>query len=133
MATAKSRLGAAYAEIGDPVVVGAGQGVSYVRVFDQGKTLGKPGGVEQGLIHPHRIHVPQARLRVRGAGVHSMAGIRVQGTDVVPGHPRPPDGMPGDVRRHSIAAHLAVDLEVRVGLAVFPPQGMFAQHTVLRL
>ena len=52
------------AEIRDPVVVGASQRVGDVGVFDQGKALGEPGRIEKRLVHAHRVHIAQPRLRV---------------------------------------------------------------------
>ena len=119
------------AEVGDPVVVGARQRIGHVGVFDQVESLGEPGRIEEGLVHAHRVHVAQARLRVGGALGHRMAMRRVEFADVVPRHPGPPDGVARDVRVHGVAEHLAVDLEIEAEFPVFAPQGGFAERAVL--
>ena len=99
--------------------------------MDQVKPFGEPGGVEQGLIHAHGVHVAQPRLRLPGALVHGVADIGVQVADRFPGHAGPPEGVARQVDVGRIAIDFAVDFEVGVGLAILPPQGVFAQHPVL--
>ena len=133
MAAAYSRVWSRLTEIGQPVVIGSGQGRGHVRVLDQMKALGKPSGVEKCLVHAHGVHIGQSDLRVRRAGVFGMGSIGVKVADLLPSHARLPDGMARDVRIHGVAEHLAVDLEIRAVLAFLAPQGCFAERAELRL
>ena len=60
----KKSVGRHLAEVRDPVVVGAGERVRDVRIFNQVEALGKPGWIEKGLVDTHRIHIAQTSLRV---------------------------------------------------------------------
>ena len=62
------------AEIDDPVVVGARQRIGDVRIAHQKEPFGEPGRIQQRLVDPHRVHVGEAGLRVRGALGRSDAG-----------------------------------------------------------
>ena len=126
-------VGRSLAEVGDPVVIRPGQGVGAVRVLNQGKALGKPGRVEQGLIHAHGVHIPQPGLRVRRSLGHGVPGVGVELPDLLAGHARSPDGVAGDVGVNLVVVGLAVDFEVGGVPAVFPPQGEFAQGAIVRL
>jgi len=59
-------LGCRFTEIGDPVVVGACQRIGNVRITHEKEALGEPGRVKQRLIDPHRVHVGETSMRIRG-------------------------------------------------------------------
>ena len=101
------------AEVSDPVVVGAGERVGDVGVFDQVEALGEPGRVEEGLIDPHRIHVAQASLRVGRPSGHRMPMGGVELADLVPGHAGAPDSPGAGCWSSMRAKDLAVDLQIR--------------------
>ena len=122
-----------FAEIRDPVVVGARKRIGDVGILYQVEALGEPRRIEQRLIDAHRIHVAQARLGIRCARGRCVSSVSVELADLVPRHPRPPDRVARDVGVHRVAEDLAVDLEVGAELALFTPQREFSQSAELRI
>ena len=120
------------AEVGDPVVVGAGQRIRHVGVAHEEEALGEPGRIQQRLVHAHRVHVGESSLRIPRALVHRMTGVRVQLADGVPGHAGAPQRMARQVGVRRVAEDLAVDLEIRAGPALLPPEPVLAERAVLR-
>ena len=119
------------AEIRDPVIVGACQRIRGVRIRDQVKSLGKPGRVQERLIDAHRIHVRKPGSCVPCTLVHRVTHARIKFPDRVPAHTRPPDGVAWQVGVHRVAHDFAIDLEIRIRLAVVSPQRLLAEDTEL--
>src|SRR5262249_46186412 len=59
--------------------------------------------------------------------------LGVKLADLVPGHSRPPDSVPRNIRVHRVAKHPAVDLQVGTVLSLFAPEGALAERAILRL
>ena len=98
---------------------------------DQEEALGEPGRVEQRLVDPHRVHIGQPGSWIPCALVHRVTHARIELADRVPGHARTPDGVARQVGVRASRTTLAIDLEIRVRLAVVPPQRMFAERPEL--
>src|SRR6266850_6675782 len=60
-----------------------------------------------------------------------MLYVRVESTDRIPVHARPPQCMARQVGISLIAEDLAVDLEISAGASLLPPEGVFAERAVL--
>src|SRR6266446_2795180 len=60
-----------------------------------------------------------------------MLYVRVEGTDRIPVHARPPQCMARQVGVSLVAEDLAVNLEIGAGASLLPPEGVFAERAVL--
>ena len=69
------------------------------------KALGEPGRVEQRVVDPHGVRVGETRMGIRGTLGRRMLDVRVEPTDRIPIHTRPPECMAREVGVASVAEH----------------------------
>ena len=110
-----------FAEVDDPIIVGARERVGDVRVADLEEAFGEPGRIKQCAVDSHRVHIGKPGLRVRGALGGRMPRVRIEFSDRFPGHAGTPQRMARQVGVRAIAENLAVDLEVGAGAAFLSP------------
>jgi hypothetical protein len=88
------------------------------------------GDGDQRLIYPHRIHVGETSKRIRSSLCGRMLDPRVEGTDRIPVHARPPQCVARQVGVAFVTEHLAVDLEIGRG-APSCRHSVFTERAVL--
>src|SRR5262249_24068178 len=75
-------------------------------------------------------HVTEACLGIPRSLVHRMTPLRIQVADLVPCHPRLPDGMPRNIAVIVVAENLTIDFQRGAEFTLFAPQSRLAEHTV---